>query len=56
LLNEEDQALLQTVRERLQNPQPVAVKESLSDKLARFDNERHGGEVMATTLPIKASR
>jgi RHH-type rel operon transcriptional repressor/antitoxin RelB len=25
LLNEEDQVLLQTVRERLQNPQPVAV-------------------------------
>ena len=29
LLNEEDQALLQTVRERLQDPQPVAV--SLND-------------------------
>lgn len=29
LLNEEDQALLQTVRERLQHPQPVAV--SLND-------------------------
>ena len=32
------------------------VKESLSDKLARFDNECHGGEVMATTLPIKAPK
>ncbi|AHF00652.1 bifunctional antitoxin/transcriptional repressor RelB [Thiomicrospira aerophila AL3] len=29
LLNEEDQALLQTVRERLQDPQPVAI--SLND-------------------------
>ncbi len=32
------------------------VKESLSDKLARFDNERHGGEAMATTSSLGAER
>jgi RHH-type rel operon transcriptional repressor/antitoxin RelB len=36
LLNEEDQALLQTVRERLQNPQPIAV--SLDEPKKQLNN------------------
>lgn len=32
------------------------IKEALSDKLARFDPERHGGEVMTATHALGAER
>jgi len=32
------------------------IKESLSDKLARFDVERHGGEAMVTQSSLGAER
>jgi antitoxin MazE len=32
------------------------IKESLDEKLARFDKQRHGGEVMTIPTPLGAER
>jgi antitoxin MazE len=32
------------------------IKETLDQKLARFDQKRHGGEVMTTQAPLGAER